>query len=139
MPRPPARYPTELELTILKILWEDGQLSTSAVRDRLAERAQRDLAPTTVITTLNVMTRKGYLTRERVGKACYFRARVRETTVSKGMVGDLVQRVFGGSPGAMMLNLIENQKFSPQDLGELEAAVRRLKGESQSQEESKDA
>lgn len=127
MPRPPARYPTGLELDILKILWREGMLATSAVRDKLAEEVGRDLAPTSVITTLNVMTKKGYLTRKREGKACHFRARVRENTISKGMVGDLVERVFDGSAGAMMLNLIKNQNLTPDDLSELESLVQQLK------------
>lgn len=127
MPRPPARYPTDLELDILKILWREGTLATSAVRDKLAEEAGRDLAPTSVITTLNVMTDKGYLTRKRDGKRCLFRARVRENTISKGMVGDLVERVFDGSAGAMMLNLVEHQKLTPNDLSDLENLVKQLK------------
>lgn len=127
MPRPPARYPTDLELDILKILWREGTLATSTVRERLAKEAGRDLAPTSVITTLNVMTDKGYLTRKRDGKRCLFRARVRENTISKGMVGDLVERVFDGSARAMMLNLVEHQKLTPDDLSELENLVKQLK------------
>lgn len=127
MARPAARYPTELELDILKILWREGTLSTSVVRDMLAEQVGRDLAPTTVITTLNVMTRKGYLSRTRKGKACLFRPRVREHTVSKGMVGDLVERVFEGSASAMMLKLIESQKLSEQELDEVESLIQNLR------------
>lgn len=127
MPRPPARYLTDLEPGIPKILWREGTLATSAVRDKLAEEAGRDLAPTSVITTLNVMTRKGYLTRKREGKACHFHARVLENTISKGMVGDLVGRVFDGSASAMMLNLVEHQKLTPDDLSDLESLLKQLK------------
>jgi len=126
MPRPPSRYPTELELEILKILWRDGALPTSAVRDKLAD-VGRDLAHTSVITTLNVMTDKGYLSRKKDGKSFRFRARVREHTVSKGMVGDLVDRVFDGSASALMLRLVESRDMSADDIAKLEALVDKLK------------
>lgn len=130
MPRPPSRYPTEHELEILKIIWRHGALSASAVRDKLAEESGRDLAHTSVITTLNVMTDKGYLSRKKDGKSFRFRARVRENTISKGMVGDLVDRVFGGSAGAMMLNLVESQNLSAEELNQLDELVRNLKNKS---------
>lgn len=130
MPRPRSRYPTELELEILKILWREGTLATSAVRDKLAEETGRDLAPTSVITTLNVMVKKGYLSRRREGKSCLFRARVRENTISKGMIGDLVDRVFDGSAEAMMLKLIESRNITSDELDRVEELVRELKKKS---------
>ncbi len=132
MSRPASRYPTELELEILKIIWRHGALPTSSVRDKLAEETGRDLAHTSVITTLNVMTDKGYLARKKDGKSFRFRARVRENTISKGMVGDLLDRVFDGSAAAMMLNLVESQGLSPDDLNELDELLRNLKNEANS-------
>lgn len=126
MPRPASRYPTELELAILKVLWQHGPLPTAGVRDRLAENG-RDLAHTSVITTLNVMTDKGYLTRKRKGRSFIFRPKVREQTISKGMIGDLVDRVFDGSASAMMLRLVESQNISPEELDRLEQMVQALK------------
>lgn len=127
MARPPSRYPTELELLILKILWRDGALPTTTIREKLAQEHGRDLAPTSVITTLNVMKGKGYLARKRDGKSYVFRARVREHTVTKGMIGDLVDRVFDGSATAMMLRLVESRDLGPDELDRLENLVRELK------------
>jgi len=127
MPRNPSRYPTELELEILKILWHHGPMPTGSIREKLAREAGRDLAPTSVITTLNVMKDKGYVSRKRDGKSYVFRARVREHTVSKGMIGDLVDRVFDGSASALMLRLVESRGVSPQEIEQLEQLVRDLK------------
>jgi predicted transcriptional regulator len=132
MPRPPSRYPTELELEILKLIWRDGSLPAADVRDKLADEIGRDLAHTSVITTLNVMTDKGYLSRKRNGKSFLFRAKVRENTISRGMIGDLVDRVFDGSAAAMMLKLIESRNITSDELQEVEKLVSELKQKSKS-------
>jgi len=73
MSRPVSPQPTELELMILKVLWRRSPQAVSEVREALAAE-DRPLAHTSVITTLNTMVRKKYLTRVKEGKA--FVARV---------------------------------------------------------------
>ena len=89
----PEQHPTELELMILKILWEDSPLLVRDIRARLAENG-RDLAHTTVITTLNTMCEKKQLRRKKDGKAFLFSPRVKQDRVSTSMLGDIVDRVF---------------------------------------------
>src|SRR4051794_28837236 len=106
MVRPSSDHPTELELLILKVLWERSPRTVREVREALATSG-RDLAHTSVITTLNVMVRKKYLRRSMQGKACLFEPRVsRESTLSQ-MLTDVVDRVFDGSAKALMLSLFE--------------------------------
>ena len=68
MVRPASEKPTELELLFLKILWQSAPRPVREIRDALAESG-RDIAHTSVITTLNTMVEKGYLNREKQGKA----------------------------------------------------------------------
>jgi BlaI family penicillinase repressor len=113
--------PTELELQILKILWEDSPQTARAIRDLLAEHG-RDLAHTSVITTLQKMVKKGQLEQLAPiqGKAFRFAAQVRQDDVSRNMLGDLVNRVFDGSAEAVLLSLC--------DVSELdEQAIKRLR------------
>jgi BlaI family penicillinase repressor len=58
MPRELSKFPTELELQILKILWESGPLPVRAVRQALAEREKKRLAHTSVVTMLSNMVAK---------------------------------------------------------------------------------
>ena len=61
MPRPASEHPTDLELQILKILWDrETSLTVREIRDALAQDG-RDLAHTSVITTLGTMVEKGQL------------------------------------------------------------------------------
>ncbi len=121
MARPPSRHPTELELEILKILWRDGPLAVRDVRDRLAEF--RDLAYTSVMTIMNIMTDKGYLDRRKDGARFIYEAAVTENETSRNMLGDLVERLFDGSAAAVMLNLLESGEIDERELRDLRRLI----------------
>ena len=122
MARPPSDHPTELELQILKVLWERSPLLVREVRQALAEAdPPRVLAHSSVITTLNIMVRKRYVRRKKEGKSYAFSPVVSEEQVNRGMLADLLNRAFDGSASAVMLNLLE---ISDLDSAEL----RRLRG-----------
>ncbi|HUG17982.1 MAG TPA: BlaI/MecI/CopY family transcriptional regulator [Planctomycetaceae bacterium] len=121
MARPASEYPTELELQILKILWDrNASLTVREIRDALAVDG-RDLAHTSVITTLGTMVDKGQL--EKLdpvqGKAFRFSPLLPQEAVSKKMLGDLVDRVFDGSAEAVMLSLFDVSELDEDELKRL--------------------
>ena len=118
MARARAEHPTELELLILKILWEQAPLPVRDIRNRLAEQG-RDLAHTSVITTLNKMFVKKQLRRTKQGNAFLFSPRVDREAVSRQMLGDIVDRVFDGSASAVMLSLFDCSRIDEEDVKEL--------------------
>ena len=123
MARPNSEYPTELELQILKVLWDNEPMTVREVREAL-ELAGRSLAHTTVITMLGTMVDKGQIEKldPLQGKAFRFTPRIARDDVSRGMLGDLVDRVFDGSAEAVILSL-----FDVKDLDEDElAGLRKL-------------
>lgn len=124
MGRLASGYPTELELQILKILWERSPQPVREIRQALLEQG-RDLAHTTVITTLNVMVRKKYLERTQRANAFLFGPQISREQVSEGMLGDLVQRVFDGSAAAVMLSLFECTDIDSNELKELRQIINR--------------
>ncbi|MHC4398960.1 MAG: BlaI/MecI/CopY family transcriptional regulator [Planctomycetota bacterium] len=131
MARPASEHPTELELEILKVLWDESPLPVRDVRSRLEEGAERTLTHSTVITMLNIMVRKGYLRRRKRGKAFLFSPKVEKRTVSGGIIGDLVARLFDGSASAMMLDLLETADLDSQELIELRKLFNRRAKEKQ--------
>jgi len=124
MARPKSKYPTELELEILKILWKEGEQSVRQVRELLAESG-RDLAHTTLVTMLNLMTEKKYVSRKPKANSYLFRPKVKQEDVAKGMTSDLVTRVFGGSASAMMLSLLKHETLSPDEQEQLLELVKK--------------
>lgn len=121
-----AKFPTELELQILKVLWGRSPLTARQIKDALAA-AGRKLAHTSVITTLQKMVEKGQLKQLQPseGKAYRFAPTVKESSVSRGMLGDLIDRVFDGSAEAVMLNLFEVLDLDAETLKRLRAALNR--------------
>ena len=132
MARRGSEHPTQLELEILKVLWEQSPLSARDVRDQLKQQSARDLAYSSVITMLNIMVRKGYLARRKDGKAFLFTPCVDRESVAGEMTGDLLSRLFDGSASAMVLNLIETADLDAEELAELRRLITRKSREQQS-------
>ena len=128
MARPSSRHPTELELEILKILWQAGPLPVRRVRDALAPA--RDLAYTSVMTIMNIMVDKGYLARRKQGASYVYRARIREKATTGRMLRDLVTRVFDGSASAVMVNLLESADLDEAEVKRLRELLNRKSQES---------
>ena len=125
MGRPATDYPTELELKILKILWQESPLPVREIRRALAEEG-RDIAHTSVITTLNIMVDKRYLKRRQKKNAFWFVPRVSHREVSEGMLGDVVDRVFDGSAKAVMLSLLQTTDIDPDEIKELRKLINQI-------------
>ena len=122
MARPAAEQPTELELQILKILWEKSPQLVRDIRDELAKLG-RDIAHTSVITTLNTMAKKRIVIRKRAGNAFLFSPRITREQVSRSVLGDIVNRVFDGSAKAVLLGVFEQNDIDRGELKELRKLI----------------
>lgn len=133
MARPSSEHPTELELQILKVLWDSHPMTVREVRDAL-EASGRDLAHTTVITMLGTMVDKGQIDKldPLQGKAFRFSPRIGRDDVSKGMLGDLVERVFDGSAEAVMLSLFDVKDLNEEELANLRKLLNKKMREAKS-------
>ena len=72
MPRPPTQGLTDAELRVMNVLWERGRASVGDVVDGIAAPAKP--AYNTVLTTLRILERKGYVTHEKDGRAFTYAA-----------------------------------------------------------------
>ena len=122
MVRPTANQPTELELQLLKILWEQSPMAVSEIRDALAA-VGRDIAHTSVITTLNTMVKKKYLRRKKDGKAFLFSPRIEKDAVSQRILGNVVQNVFEGSAKAVLSSLFDCAEIDADEIRELRRLI----------------
>jgi BlaI family penicillinase repressor len=129
MPRPMSKYPTELELSILKVLWRQSPLLARDVQAALADEG-RVLAKTSVITTLNTMFDKKYLSRKKQGNRYLFRPRISEEQVTNRVLEDVVDRVFDGSTSAVLLKLFDVGEIDTNELHELRELIGRKLNES---------
>lgn len=120
--RPVSGQPTEHELRILRFIWENGPVAVEAVQKALA--TEREIAYTTVQTTLNRMVAKGQLKREKHGRAFRYASTVEKTTTQRSLLKGLIAKVFGGSAQALVMDLIKGGDLSADELKDLEAMVR---------------
>ena len=113
--------PTDAELAILRVLWSQGPCSVRQVHDALT--AWRPTVYTTTLKMLQVMTDKGLVAREEQGRQHIYRARHAEQETQRKLVGDLVQRAFGGSAAKLVLQALSSHRTSPRELREIQRLV----------------
>jgi predicted transcriptional regulator len=116
---PSRKVPTQLtrlELEVMKVLWEGGPATVQDVQQRMRGRA---LAYTTVQTMLNILVRKGRAKRTLVERSYRYRAAISREKALGNTLKDIVQRMFGGSAEALVLNLIETRQLTPETLQRL--------------------
>jgi predicted transcriptional regulator len=116
MPRKKSEHLTPLELEIMKVLWEAGPASVQTVQQRL----EGSRAYTTVQTMLNVLHRKGKVTRVIEEKAYLYRPAVSRSQAIGHALGDLVDRMFGGSAESLVMSLVETKRLTPAKLAKLQ-------------------
>jgi BlaI family penicillinase repressor len=112
---------TPLELEIMKVLWETGPATVQSVQERLA--ATRGLAYTSVQTMLNVLHRKRKVERELRDRAYVYAPVVTRAEVVSTTMGDIIDRLFGGSAESLVLSLVEAKRLSPEKLARLQSLV----------------
>lgn len=115
MARKKTEQLTPLELEIMQVLWETGPANVQTVQQRL----KRELAYTTVQTMLNVLHRKDKVKRTLKDKAYFYRPAVSRRQVMGHAVGDLIERMFGGSAESLVMSLLETRHLTPEKLSNL--------------------
>ena len=117
---PPVR-PSELESQILAVLWERGPSVVRDVQEALPDGRQR--AYTTVLTTLQIMERKGLVTHDREGQANVYRPLVTRDQVAQPVVQTLVRNLFGGDATRAVQALLDSSDLSAAELKEIRRMI----------------
>lgn len=126
---------TPLELEIMQVLWS-GDCSAGWTVSEVQPKLRAELAYTTVQTMLNVLLRKGKAVREQDGRAFRYRAAVSKERASGGALEDLARRMFGGSPEAMLMAMVDTRQIGAE---ELERVARRLADAERQQRANREA
>lgn len=118
---PQLPRPTEAELELLNILWENGPATVRDLHQTIS--VKRAIGYTSVLKLLQIMTDKGLVEREESGKAHIYRpVGTRQQTQSQ-MVRDISERVFAGSAAALAMHALSTQPVSDQELDELRRLI----------------
>lgn len=118
--------PTDAELAILRVLWELGPATVRDVHTTLEQRQDRDLAYTTVLKLLQVMHDKGLVVRDASQRSHVYTPTWSEDAIQGRLLGDLVDKAFGGSAGQLVLRALSERPADPTELAEIRAMLDKL-------------
>jgi predicted transcriptional regulator len=121
MPPKRSNTLTEAELRIMRILWERGESLVSELVAAMPESTP--LAYNSVLTTVRVLERKGYVRHRQEGRAFVYRPCVAENDASRSEVRHMLHRFFGNSPERLLLTLLGDEDVSPDELQRLKTAI----------------
>ena len=113
----------ELETAVMELLWREARLTVNQVEERLQQR--RQIAHTTVLTTLDRMHRKGYLTREKKGKAFVYAPRYTREEFERGLAQEVLGALLGGLGEPVLSTFVELVGEDETKLERLEELIRR--------------
>ena len=108
---------TEAELRIMNVLWVKGSGTVQQVLDSIAETPI--LAYNSVLTTIRVLERKGYLEHLKDGRAHVYTPLVGRTEATRSEIRHLVGRFFKDSHEQLVLNLLEDQGIGQEEIRRL--------------------
>jgi BlaI family transcriptional regulator, penicillinase repressor len=115
--------PTELELTILRVLWDAGPSSVRQIHGIL--NASKATGYTTVLKMLQIMTDKGLVQRDERVRPQIYRASAPKEHTQRQLLRDLVQRAYGGSVKALVLQALGTAKPTADDLNTIDELIER--------------
>lgn len=117
VPRHSSTQPTDVELQILKALWEIGPATVRDVHDYLSKSKDTDYA--TTVKMLRVMLDKGLVKRNDSIRPLVYRAAMTQEKAQKRMLGDLVDKLYAGSARTLVMHALSQKKASAKDLAEI--------------------
>ena len=113
--------PTDAELAILSVLWQRGPSTVRDVQQVLS--ASQGSGYTTVLKLLQIMTEKGLVVRDESQRAHVYAARQSERRTQRHLMGDLVDRAFGGSSAKLVLHALSERAATSEELRDIRALL----------------
>lgn len=118
------------ELEVLKVLWDEAPCTVRDVLNHLHERGRR-VAYTTVQTLLSRLEQKNYVRSDKSGLAHVFRPRLTRDRVTKSRLKALVDQLYDGAAGPLVLQLVRTERLKPEEVEQLQELIEALDDDSQ--------
>lgn len=127
MAKTPPKKPTEAELEILQVLWTRGPSTVRQVFDELGE--SRGVGHTTFLKLMQIMAEKGLVTRDESVRPQVYRASRSRGATQKDLMADILERIFRGSPGKLVLQALASKPSTAEERREIRELLDRLEAE----------
>ena len=111
----------ETEMEILHHVWELKEATVAEVQERIL--TERKVAYTTVMTIMKNLNDKGYLKYRKDGVTYVYSAAQEPENVQFNLIGKLIDKVFKGSPSALVQTLVKNESLSEEEREEIKKLI----------------
>lgn len=118
-----------LGLQIMNVVWDKGRATVHDVKEAIS--SGRTPAYTTILTMMRKLEAKGYLEHEVDERTYVYRAAISRQEVRQGLLADLLERLFEGSPSLLVNSLVEQNKVTEEELREIERLIERRRGQNE--------
>ena len=115
--------PTEAELAILRVLWAQGPATVRQVNEVLSAGTPRGVGYTTTLKLMQIMADKGLVTRDESDRTHVYTARASQDQTQRQLVSDLMDKAFGGSAAALVLQALSAHPASSAELEEIQRLI----------------
>lgn len=121
--------PTESELEILQILWQNGTATVRDVHEELAK--SKDVGYTTTLKLMQIMHDKGLVKRDESMRTHIYQPAVNKERTQKHLLEKMIDSLFGGSSTQLVLQALGNgeQKVSAEELEQIQTLLNNLKNQ----------
>ncbi len=113
------------ELEVLKALWERRRATVRQLLNQLHEQGRR-VAYTTVLTVLTRLEQKGVVKSDKSGMAYVYRPTVSRAKITKSRLGSLIEQLYDGAAGPLVLQLVREQQLTSDEIATLHRLIDRL-------------
>jgi predicted transcriptional regulator len=127
MQRPSLTPLGETEMEVLHHVWDLGEASVADVHERILD--ERDVAYTTVMTVMKKLADKGYLDYRKEGRSYIYTPDRQPDDVQHSLLHRLMEKVFHGSPTALVQTLVQREELSHEERAELRTLIDALDDE----------
>lgn len=110
-----------LEMQIMNVVWDKGNATVHDVKDAISRG--RKPAYSTILTMMRKLEVKGYLSHDVDDRTYVYRPIISRQTVRQGVIGDLLDRLFEGSPSLLLNSLVEQNRISEEELREIRKLI----------------
>lgn len=124
----PQPRPTDSELEILNVLWQQGPQTVREVHTQLNKF--KKIGYTTVLKLMQIMFEKDLLTRDESARSHIYQAKQKAEQTQKQLVKDLLTRAFGGSTEKLVMQALSAKRAKPDELAEIRRLLDEIEGES---------
>lgn len=113
--------PTQSELRILQILWDQGPSSVRSVHETISEN--KDAGYTTTLKLMQIMAEKGHANRDTSSRTHIYSAAIPENEAKKNLLSSFISTTFKGSATSLVLQALGNNETSQEDLDEIKKLI----------------